>query len=103
MFPIGDDKLINARKPFVTILLIVINVLIFLFEISLSPENQNALVFKYGAIPAYITHYQHLHTLITCVFLHGGWLHLIGNMLFLWVFGDNIEAALGNIGFLIFY
>jgi membrane associated rhomboid family serine protease len=103
MIPIGDDKLRNVPKPFVTWILIVINIGLYIYEFTLNPELLNELIFKYGAIPADITHGHHLIGIATAMFLHGGWIHLLGNMLFLYVFGDNIEAALGHIGFLLYY
>ena len=103
MFPIGDDEVRGAGPGLVTIGLIVINTLIFLYEASLSANAQNQFITQYGVIPAEIVNGQDLYTLLTSMFLHGGWLHLIGNMLFLWVFGDNIEAVLGHIGYLVFY
>jgi membrane associated rhomboid family serine protease len=103
MIPLGDDRLHNAIKPFVTIFLIVLNVLIFIYEIQLGEEALNNFIYTYGATPAYILNGENALSLFTSMFLHGGWLHLIGNMLFLWVFGDNIEAALGHFGFLVFY
>jgi len=61
------------------------------------------LINQYGVIPAEILQGQNLYSLLTSMFLHGGWLYLIGNMLYLWVFGDNIEAVIGHIGYLAFY
>lgn len=103
MIPIGDDRLHNVRKPFVAIFLIILNVLVFLYEVQLGEEELNAFIFTFGATPAYIQNGENLLSLLTSMFLHGGWMHLIGNMLFLWVFGDNIEAVLGHLGFLAFY
>jgi membrane associated rhomboid family serine protease len=103
MFPIGDDEVRGAGPGLVTIALIVINALVFIYEVSLSAGAQSQFITEYGVIPAEIARGQDLFTLFTSMFLHGGWMHLIGNMLFLWVFGDNIEAVLGHIGYLIFY
>jgi membrane associated rhomboid family serine protease len=103
MIPIGDDKLKNVPRPFMTWILIVINIAIYLYEFSLTPEMLNELAYRFGAIPDDIMQGHHLSGLVTSMFLHGGWLHLIGNMLFLYVFGDNIEAALGHAGFLLYY
>jgi membrane associated rhomboid family serine protease len=102
-FPIGDVNLTRGTKPFLTYILIAINVAVFLWEFSMSPQVQNNFVYDYGAIPLEITHGLDLYTLITNIFLHGSWFHLLGNMLFLWVFGDNIEATLGYGKFIIFY
>jgi membrane associated rhomboid family serine protease len=103
MIPIGDDRLQNARKPLINILLIIINVVVFWQEITMDPQSLDAFINRFAAIPARIENGQNLISLFTSMFLHGGWMHLIGNMLFLWIFGDNIEAALGHIGYLIFY
>ncbi|RYD81878.1 MAG: rhomboid family intramembrane serine protease [Sphingobacteriales bacterium] len=102
MIPLGDDRLHNVAKPIVAILLIIINVLLFLYELQLG-EGLEAFIYQYGATPAYIRNGENALSLLTSMFLHGGWMHLIGNMLFLWVFGDNIEAVLGHFGFFIFY
>ena len=103
MIPIGDDRLHNARKPFVTIILIIINVIVFWQEMTMDPQTRNAFIERYAATPSLIERGENLLSLLTSMFLHGGWMHLIGNMLFLWIFGDNIEAALGHIGYIIFY
>ena len=98
MFPIGDDEVQGAGPGYVTYLLIAINVLVFLFQSALDPNALQAFYNQWAVIPAQILQGQQLHTLLTAMFLHGGWLHLIGNMVFLWVFGDNIEAVLGHVG-----
>lgn len=103
MFPIGDDEVHGAGPGYVTYLLIAINVLVFLFQSTLDPNALQAFYNQWAVIPAQILQGQQLHTLLTAMFLHGGWLHLIGNLLFLWVFGDNVEAVLGHVGYLIFY
>ena len=102
MFPIGDTEVKGAGPGIVTIALIVINVLVFLFQLTLG-GGLEAFFQNYAVIPAEILQGDQLHTLLTSMFLHGGWLHLIGNMLFLWVFGDNVEAALGHVPYLVFY
>jgi membrane associated rhomboid family serine protease len=81
--------------------LIVINILIFLYEISIVPLAQEPFVMRWGIVPDQIT--GHLYTLFTSMFLHGGWLHLLGNMMFLWVFGRNVEDLIGSGPFLVFY
>ena len=103
MFPIGDDKLHGARTPFLCWLFIGINVFAFFYELSLSDEELNIFIRQYGVIPVDILNGENYYSLISSMFLHGGWMHLIGNMLFLYVFGDNIEAVKGHVGFLIFY
>lgn len=103
MFPIGDDQVQGGYRPIFAYALIVLNVLIFLFQVTLSPNQLEQFVGNYGTVPAEITQGHHLSTLFTSMFMHGSWMHLIGNMTFLWVFGDNIEAVIGNFNFLIFY
>ncbi len=103
IFPIGDDQVKGGSKPFFSYLFIGINIIVFLYQVILPPPELDWFVFHYGSIPAEISQGNNLFTLFTSMFLHGGWVHLIGNMLFLWVFGDNIEAIMGNFNFLIFY
>jgi len=93
-------------------LLILANVLAFLHELTLSPRLGRVLVYKFGLTPSHeqllfarhgITLPQAILPLFTSMFLHGGWMHLLGNMLFLWVFGGAVEEALGHFQYLIFY
>lgn len=105
MIPISDE--IRARRvPVVNYVLIVINVLVFIFEF-LQGAQIEGLLMSLGAVPAYITdpanHPFAFLTLFTSMFLHGGWLHLIGNMLYLAIFGDNVEDILGHTLYLSFY
>jgi membrane associated rhomboid family serine protease len=111
LFPIRDDNP-RFRFPAVTVLLIVANVAAFLFELSLNVRGQNALLAGAGAIPYEIINRVDIGernllpwpgSLWTSMFLHAGWLHLLGNMWFLWVFGDNVEERLGSFRFLVFY
>jgi membrane associated rhomboid family serine protease len=91
--------LLRRSTPVVTLLLIGVNILAFLFEISLSPLFRDQFVSHYALVPD-----RFLPTsLVTSMFLHGGWLHLIGNMWFLWVFGSHVEDAIGSGRYLIFY
>jgi membrane associated rhomboid family serine protease len=103
MFPIGDDDVRGAPPPIVTWVLVGLNVLIFLYEISLPRSGLESFISTYGVVPERILSGEQLFSLITSIFLHGGWLHVIGNMVFLAVFGDNIEAILGKLGYLLFY
>src|SRR6266508_3435997 len=98
MFPLRDTQP-SYSTPVVTILLIAVNVLVFLFEFSLDPYELNNLIEIYGLTPDR----WHLSNMVTSMFLHGGWMHLLGNMWFLWIFGDNIEDVLGHGKFLLFY
>jgi len=102
-FPVGDTQVQGGHKPYVSYTFLVVNILIFLYEVSLGSNGAAAFLTEYGTIPAEIMAGQDMFTLVTSMFLHGGWMHLIGNMLFLWVFGDNIEATIGSVPFLIFY
>lgn len=103
IFPIGDDQVKGGHFPLLSYSFIALNVGIFLFQISLPPNQLNAFIFEYGSIPVETMQGKDLFTLVTSMFLHGGWMHLIGNMLFLWVFADNIEATIGSFRFFIFY
>src|ERR1019366_4426788 len=98
MFPI---KVTQPRysAPLVTVLLIVANVLVFLNQLSLDPYSLHQYIADYGLRP----HYFHFVNIFTAMFVHAGWLHVGGNMLFLWVFGGNVEDILGHAKFLLFY
>ena len=98
-FPIGDDQVKGGHYPLFSYAFIVLNVVIFWFQ-SQSPDM---LVGQWGSVPAETMLGENLITLVTSMFLHGSLLHLIGNMLFLWVFADNIEATIGSGRFLVFY
>jgi membrane associated rhomboid family serine protease len=98
MFPLRDDQP-RYSKPVVCILLIVLNAVVFLHEMQLDDYSRNFFIAHYGVIPEHF----HAYTLITSQFLHGGWLHIIGNMVFLWAFGRSLEDTMGSFKFLIFY
>ena len=112
MIPLKDDNPTEI-KPIITIGFIIACVLVFLHQVSLPLENGEVFVYQYGAIPAVVFGYADLPTelvavpaygsLITSMFLHGGWMHLIGNMLYLWIFGNNIEDVMGHVKFILFY
>jgi membrane associated rhomboid family serine protease len=99
MIPLKDD---NPRllRPFVTIALIVINIVVFYYEITL---GFNPVFERYALYSTRIVAGQNLETLLTSMFLHGGFMHLLGNMLYMWIFGDNVEGYLGHTRFLMFY
>lgn len=101
MIPLGDDDR-HGVFPIVTVGLIVVNVLVFLYELSLG-ANLDSFLGAFAAQSSEIRAGQALYTLITSIFLHSGWLHLIFNMLYLWIFGDNVESELGHGLYLIFY
>jgi membrane associated rhomboid family serine protease len=105
MFPIRDHNP-SGRTPYVTWALIGINIAVFLAyypALSVSDYNLAAFWSNWAMIPNRVTGGGDLHTLLTSMFLHGGWMHLAGNMLFLWIFGDNMEDAFGHVLFLAFY
>jgi len=104
MFPIRDHNP-SSRTPYVTYALIAINIAVFLSYYPFA-TNQAALasVFaNWAMVPQEISSGQDLYTLVTSLFLHAGWMHLAGNMLFLWIFGDNLEDMLGHAAFALFY
>jgi len=98
MFPLRDDRP-TYTPPVVTTLIIVACALVFLFELQLDEYSRNYFIDVYGVVPAHLRP----STLVTSLFLHGGWMHIIGNMLFLWAFGKSLEDALGHGKFLAFY
>jgi membrane associated rhomboid family serine protease len=104
MFPIRDHNP-SGRTPYVVYGLMAANILIFLsYAASLNDDYAlYVLLNRWALIPAGLSHGQGYHTLFSSMFLHGGWMHLIGNMLFLWIFGDNLEDELGHVKFLAFY
>lgn len=102
MIPLKDDNP-HISRPVVTYALIAINVLVFLRQLTLAPGLSEEFVFTWGAIPASITQGQQLQTIFTSMFLHGGFMHLAGNMLYLFIFGDNVETLCGHVRFLLFY
>ncbi|MCU0802198.1 MAG: rhomboid family intramembrane serine protease [Rhodobacteraceae bacterium] len=103
-FPFRDHNP-SGRTPFVCWLLILANVLIFLGYWLTLPNDRAIGIFFYewGLVPRFVMAGEQGHTIITSMFLHGGWMHIIGNMLFLWVFGDNLEDQMGHFTFLGFY
>ena len=110
MIPLRDANP-SRRLALVTILLILVNSVIFFYELTLGPAQLERLVFSFGMTPARLTGLAGptlppgggLETLLTSMFLHGDWLHLIGNMWLLWIFCDNVEDYLCHLRFLLFY
>ncbi len=104
MFPIRDHNP-SGRTPYVTYALIAANVAIFLayYPFLASEMAEYSFYNTWGVVPRGVMRGDNLHTLLTSMFLHGGWMHLAGNMLFLWIFGDNMEDQFGHSGFLGFY
>ena len=105
MIPLGDSTP-RRSVPFVTYALIGLNVFLFFVELAQGPNLQE-FIYRWGAVPARLQRWQEnpwvLITLVTSMFLHGGWLHLIFNMIYLWIFGDNVEDRLGSLRYLLFY
>ena len=123
MIPLGDADIQRRTFPYVTLGLILINAVVFVYEFSLGDLQQHIFILKNGLIPAELTSGNEFlsarltfletvdikspfgtwATLLTSMFLHGGWLHIIFNMLFLWGFGGNVEDRLGHVKYLVFY
>jgi membrane associated rhomboid family serine protease len=101
MFPIGDDDSDRRSVPVVTYGLIVLNVLFFLVELS----GGEGFIQQWSVVPRRLLANpgSDFPTIFTSMFMHGGWLHLLGNMLYLWIFGDNVEDRFGHAKFLVFY
>ena len=112
MIPLRDDNP-SVHPPVVAISFIIICVLVFLWQFSLGTEGGQRAIYALGVIPAVLLGGQHLPpelavvppaaTILTSMFMHGGWMHLIGNMLYLWIFGDNVEDSMGHGRFVVFY
>ena len=109
MIPVGDSTR-RRITPYVNLAIIAASVLIFLYELSLSAVDVNRFFVDWGVVPTRIVDWLDSPsgtvepaTVVTSMFIHGGWLHLIGNMLYLWVFGDNVEDAMGHTRYLLFY
>lgn len=106
MIPLYDRNP-TATFPFITLAIIAANVGAFAYQFSLPPRAAEQLVYALGVVPAAWTGSANFEpgmlTFVTCMFLHGGLMHLFGNMLYLWIFGNNIEDALGHFKFLVFY
>lgn len=103
MFPIGDDDVRGAGPSVLTIGLVIVNTAVFIAEVTLFRPGLREFFNQFAVVPAHIMEGERLYTLFTSMFLHGGWFHLISNMVFLWIFGDNVEAALGKVIFPLFY
>lgn len=110
MIPLRDSVR-PSKTPFVNWILIAVNFYVFIREFILPPDMLNEVFYSLGLIPSNVLHLFFsgspldpvLITFITAMFLHGGWMHVISNMLFLWVFGDNVEDRLGHLRYLLFY
>lgn len=112
MIPLRDDNP-SSIPPLVTVIFIVACCAVFLFQVSQPPVGFKALVYGLGVIPAVLFNEAQLPehivmvpatiSVVTSMFLHGGWMHLISNMLYLWIFGDNVEDSMGHVRFVVFY
>ena len=101
LLPIGDDNSARRVFPFITYLLILVNVIFFIVELALG----DAFIVQWSFIPQRFLANPagEFLTIFTSMFMHAGWLHIVGNMLYLWIFGDNVEDNFGHVKFLIFY
>jgi membrane associated rhomboid family serine protease len=97
--PLRDISRRPAHRPFVTVSIIAINVFVFVLELL----GGDAFIQQWSVVPATIVAGQHWVTILTAMFMHGGWMHIIGNMVFLWAFGPEIEDAMGPVRYLAFY
>lgn len=111
MIPLRDENP-SSTIPFINTALILANIYVFIYQNFFVPGGSSPLFFRLGSIPYEFTHFVDIPppslvpvplTIFTAMFMHGGWIHLISNMLFLWIFGDNIEDVLGHIKYLFFY
>ena len=93
MIPLRDTQP-SYSTPFVTLAIIIVNVMVFLHQVSLDSYELNHFIARYAIVP---DRFQYID-LLTATFMHGGWMHLIGNMWFLWIYGDNVEDVLGHGG-----
>ncbi|MBM3773312.1 MAG: rhomboid family intramembrane serine protease [Acidimicrobiia bacterium] len=98
MIPLRD-AIPSRTTPFITMTVIVMNALAWVYAVSLSPRDLESFVRSYGVVPARLE----FSTLLSSMFLHGGWAHVIGNMWYLWIFGDNVEDRMGHARFFVFY
>ncbi|MFQ6117657.1 MAG: rhomboid family intramembrane serine protease [Candidatus Bipolaricaulia bacterium] len=102
MLPLGDE--IRPRlTPYVNWMMIASCIVVFLWQVSSGYEHFAYTLGMFGIVPARVLSGDGLYTFVTNIFLHGGWMHLLGNMLFLYIFGDNIEGACGHLRYLAFY
>ena len=98
MIPLRD-VIPSRTTPYITVTIIVLNAIAWLFELGLPRDVLPAFLQVYGVVPAYFSP----PTLVTSMFLHGSWMHVIGNMWYLWIFGDNVEDRVGHGRFIVFY
>jgi membrane associated rhomboid family serine protease len=99
MFPLGDETRRPSRFPVMTLSIIALNALVFALELA----GGDAFVNRWAAVPAQIVAGRHLETLLSSMFMHASWSHILGNMVFLWAFGPEIEDAMGRLRYALFY
>jgi len=102
MIPFKDDNP-TPTFPVVTMALVAINVFVFIHQLGMPRDELREFIYLYGAVPEMVIQGQNLHAIFTSMFLHGGLMHLLGNMLFMWIFADNIEHLTGHGRFIAFY
>lgn len=111
MIPLKDDNP-SSTFPFVTVAIIAVNLAVFIYQLAIGNEANEAFIYRTAAIPYEVVNFADVlppaylplpFTILTSIFVHGGILHIGGNMLFLWIFGDNVEDTLGHILFIVFY
>ncbi|MEO0071817.1 MAG: rhomboid family intramembrane serine protease [candidate division WOR-3 bacterium] len=102
MLPLRDD-IPSERRPVITYLIVGINALVFFYELLLSRDGLQDFFGSYGVVPINIVYGENLYTLFTAMFIHANFAHILGNMLYLWIFGDNVEDTLGKFWFIIMY
>jgi len=110
LIPLSDENP-TVLWPIATTAIITANIAAFLYQLSLlvvDPRLEEALIYQLGVVPAAMTHgvlpnVGESYRIVTSMFLHGGWMHIIGNMLYLWIFGNNIEDSMGHFRFVVFY
>ena len=98
MIPLRD-VIPSRTKPGVTVSIIIINVAVYLFQVGLDDRAREYFIYSFGVVPAYFT----VGSIFSSMFVHGGLAHLLGNMLFLWIFGDNVEDRMGHVRYVFFY
>jgi len=103
LYPYKDINVKDGYKPIFTWLFLLTNIIVFIYSVSLGTRGFQSFVYQYGVIPAEVTQGQDWLMAWTSMFVHAGWMHIIGNMLFLYVFADNIEALVGHVRFFLFY
>jgi membrane associated rhomboid family serine protease len=122
LFPLSDPYLVRLRRPYVNVAIIVVCAAVFVYELMLGGIDRQLFFYRFGLIPSELaqgasydliatplgrmdisTPISNWITLATSLFIHGSWMHFLGNMLFLWVFGDNIEDRFGHFRYLVFY